>query len=166
MKWYIPIGFIGLFWGCIQGDPKCIEGRTIECACPGGGKGAQTCTANGTFTTCNCEAPRVQEQPAASDPAAELSRQRERELEALEKQRLALEAEIDRLNQEMEAAQEKLAAATSEEERQAAQQKLDELNGRAMRLRNEYRGPRDTDPAAGGRKIEISDACRKNPLDC
>jgi hypothetical protein len=125
MKRYVLIGFFGLFWGCTQGDAKCIEGRTIECACPGGGKGAQTCTANGTFTTCICEAPRVQEQPAARDPAAEHSRQVERELEALQKQQHALNAQIEVLNQEITAAQEKFAAAHTEEERQAAQQKLD-----------------------------------------
>jgi hypothetical protein len=37
-------------------DPLCIPGASVECACPGGTKGAQTCAKDGrSFSTCACE---------------------------------------------------------------------------------------------------------------
>src|SRR4051812_41651150 len=38
---------------CMPISP-CITGASLECACPGGGKGAQVCLANGTLAPCDC----------------------------------------------------------------------------------------------------------------
>ena len=35
---------------------KCIQGRTLDCTCPDGSMGTQTCNASGTFDACMCEA--------------------------------------------------------------------------------------------------------------
>lgn len=37
--------------------PKCIPGASVECACPTGQQGAQTCSPAGTFTPCVCATP-------------------------------------------------------------------------------------------------------------
>jgi hypothetical protein len=40
-------------------EPLCVPGRTLTCACPGGGTGAQTCSDDGQrFGICNCLPPR------------------------------------------------------------------------------------------------------------
>ena len=45
--------------GCSGGSqsPKCIPGLTVECPCPTGQQGSQTCTSAGTFAACVCAAP-------------------------------------------------------------------------------------------------------------
>ena len=40
--------------GCGGGSGTCVSGSTVECACPGGTKGVQTCQADGAFGTCAC----------------------------------------------------------------------------------------------------------------
>lgn len=37
------------------GTSQCVPGRSVECACPGGRAGVQSCTAEGTFAMCACE---------------------------------------------------------------------------------------------------------------
>lgn len=97
---------------------------------------------------------------------AEQIKQRERELAELQQQQVALAAEIEKLNQQIEDAQTKLAAATTAEEKAAAQQQLDSLRAEAKAKRNRKKEVDDRSKQTGGRKIEISEACRKNPLDC
>lgn len=98
---------------------------------------------------------------------AQQIKDRERELAELQQQQMALAAEIEKLNQQMLEAQTKVAAATTAEEKAAAQQQLDSLRAEATRKSNRKR---EVDKASkqsdGKRKIEISDACRNNPLDC
>jgi cell division protein FtsB len=105
-----------------------------------------------------------QERQAAQALAVE----KERALADLERQRLELEAEIDKLNKEMEDAQTKLAAATTAAERDAAQKQLDTLRAEATRKQRDRKKVVDnaSKQGSGGRKIEMSEACRKNPLDC
>jgi len=45
-----------VFFACGGGGdaPKCIPGASIECACPTGQHGAQTCSPAGTFAACQC----------------------------------------------------------------------------------------------------------------
>jgi len=47
--------------GCSGGSDaaKCVPGLTIECPCPTGQHGAQTCTPAGTFAACVCATPTV-----------------------------------------------------------------------------------------------------------
>jgi cell division protein FtsB len=89
-----------------------------------------------------------------------------KQLEELRQQQLALEAEIEKLNQQIGDAQTLLAAATTAEEKAAAQQQLDNLRAEATR---KTRRKKEVDSATkpGGKiKIEMTEACRKNPLDC
>ena len=37
------------------GAERCVEGQTIECACPGGSSGVQTCNGRGAFGECACD---------------------------------------------------------------------------------------------------------------
>ncbi len=37
--------------------PRCVPGMSVACACEDGRMGAQTCRADGTFTTCRCTTP-------------------------------------------------------------------------------------------------------------
>jgi len=37
------------------GVPKCVPGKTDSCACPGGGSGVQTCSAEGVWASCACQ---------------------------------------------------------------------------------------------------------------
>jgi fibro-slime domain-containing protein len=48
-----------LLVGCGGGSDsaKCVSGLTIECPCPTGQHGAQTCNASGTFAACVCAIP-------------------------------------------------------------------------------------------------------------
>ena len=50
---FIPLALLGACGG--GGDaPKCVPGASVDCACPTGQHGAQTCSAAGTFTACVC----------------------------------------------------------------------------------------------------------------
>ena len=50
---FIPLALLGACGG--GGDaPKCVPGASVECACPTGQHGAQTCSGAGTFTACVC----------------------------------------------------------------------------------------------------------------
>ncbi|MHB1845938.1 MAG: hypothetical protein ACYCWW_14015 [Deltaproteobacteria bacterium] len=43
--------------GADGGGPlRCIPGRSLTCACAGGGSGVQVCGRNGTFAACDCGA--------------------------------------------------------------------------------------------------------------
>lgn len=98
----------------------------------------------------------------------ELAKQKDRELAELQQQQIALNAEIEKLNQQIGDAQAKLASASTAEERAAAQQELANLNAEAKKKRDRKKqvDSKSSDVKTGGRKIEISEACRKNPLDC
>jgi cell division protein FtsB len=89
-------------------------------------------------------------------------------LAELEQQRIALEAEIGNLNQQIGDAQAKLATASTAEERAAAQQELANLNAEAKKKRDRKKqvDSKSSEVKTGGRKIEMTEACRKNPLDC
>ena len=91
-------------------------------------------------------------------------------LAELEQQRILLETEIEKLNTQITEAQEKLAKASTAEERAAAQQELASLNAEAKRKRDRKKQVDSKSDAAksggGGKRIEMSEACRKNPLDC
>ncbi len=39
---------------CGDGSAACVEGRTLECPCPGRTTGTQQCTSEGTFSPCLC----------------------------------------------------------------------------------------------------------------
>ena len=41
---------------CKPSIPRCVPGATFECPCPGAGRGAQTCKADGTYAACSCQA--------------------------------------------------------------------------------------------------------------
>lgn len=67
--------------GCGGAGNTCVPGNTVECACPGGTKGVQTCQPDGTFGTCACgntptnsapSAPVVQVSPASPTDAQDL----------------------------------------------------------------------------------------------
>jgi hypothetical protein len=45
------LSFAGL--GCQKGA-RCVAGQTVECACPGGTKGVQSCTSEGAYGACEC----------------------------------------------------------------------------------------------------------------
>ena len=92
----------------------------------------------------------------------------QKELAALQMQQAELNAEINKLNQQIGDAQAKLATATTAEEKEAAQQELANLNAEAKRKKDRKKqvDSKSNDVKAGGRKIEMSEACRKNPLDC
>ena len=95
----------------------------------------------------------------------------ERDAEESRQRQLALEAEIAELSKQIEDAQQKLAAATTEEARAAARAELDNLRNEAnrkrdARKRNPRKRGRDNAKPGTGRQIQISDKCRKNPLDC
>ncbi len=47
------IGVLALA-ACSPGDSSCTPGRSLACACPGGGSGVQTCLADRTFGACVC----------------------------------------------------------------------------------------------------------------
>jgi cysteine-rich repeat protein len=50
---FLAAAWVGACGG--GGDaPKCIPGASVECACPTGQHGAQTCNAAGAFTACVC----------------------------------------------------------------------------------------------------------------
>ena len=61
--------FVG---GCSGGSqsPKCVTGITVECPCPAGQQGAQTCTSAGTFAACVCATPTVDAGGGASSDGA------------------------------------------------------------------------------------------------
>ena len=52
------MAFLG---GCSGGGEtaKCVPGLTVDCPCPAGQQGAQTCNSAGTFAACACTAPTV-----------------------------------------------------------------------------------------------------------
>ena len=56
--------------GCSKQERACVPGESRECACPGGTKGAQVCSADGSkLAACDC--PQAAKAPeAAADPAA------------------------------------------------------------------------------------------------
>ncbi|MBX3270532.1 MAG: hypothetical protein KF729_09740 [Sandaracinaceae bacterium] len=43
-----------LLGACDGGAERCVAGMTVECACPGGGRGVQTCAGDGSFGACEC----------------------------------------------------------------------------------------------------------------
>jgi cell division protein FtsB len=92
----------------------------------------------------------------------------QKELAALQMQQAELNAEIEKLNQQIGDAQAKLATASTAEERVAAQQELANLNAEAKKKRDRKKAvdSKSSEVKTGGRKIEMSEACRKNPLDC
>ncbi len=47
--------------------PRCVPGLRIECPCPGGSNGAQTCGADGTYGACECPTPADASTDAGSD---------------------------------------------------------------------------------------------------
>src|SRR5512133_2761457 len=53
LAWLIPVAVLGACGGS-SGPPKCIPGASVECACPVGQRGAQTCNGAGTFEACVC----------------------------------------------------------------------------------------------------------------
>lgn len=58
----IAILLLGLSMACSsKSSVVCTAGRQLECACPGGGAGAQVCMANGRgFEPCQCQAKPVE----------------------------------------------------------------------------------------------------------
>jgi hypothetical protein len=73
---------LGLLFACepetVATAPRCAEGSSVTCACPGGQTGAQHCTKEGAYGACECspaapiqaaqavEAQAVEAQPAAA----------------------------------------------------------------------------------------------------
>jgi hypothetical protein len=53
-----------------EGVAKCIAGASVECACIGGGTGAQVCRSDGTFAPCECAATSQEAKSPATSPAA------------------------------------------------------------------------------------------------
>lgn len=51
---FITIGLAAALAAGCGSDPRCIEGRSLECACPDGTTGAQICTGGG-FGACSCD---------------------------------------------------------------------------------------------------------------
>lgn len=92
----------------------------------------------------------------------------QKELAALQMQQAELNAEIEKLNNQIGDAQAKLATASTAEEKAAAQQELASLNAEAKRKKDRKKAvdSKSSEVKTGGRKIEMSEACRKNPLDC
>ena len=59
---------LGLLFACepetVATAPRCAEGSSVTCACPGGQTGAQHCTKAGAYGACECApAPSVQAAP-------------------------------------------------------------------------------------------------------
>ncbi|WP_045119077.1 hypothetical protein [Haliangium ochraceum] len=81
---------------------------------------------------------------------------------------LALTAEIERMEQSIDEAEKRLASAATAEEREAVQKELTDLREQASQKKAARKRVRKTvdDSKSGPRKINISEACRKNPLDC
>lgn len=53
-------------------EPLCVPGESVECACPGGGVGAQVCAADGqSFGVCDCEPEVVTETVTVTETATE-----------------------------------------------------------------------------------------------
>jgi hypothetical protein len=95
--------------------------------------------------------------------------------EQVERHARALAAEIDMLETQMKDVKARLATATSAEARAAAQQQLDIAQQQLEDLHAQAKQkPRDrprrdapaTRPNVSRPRIELSEACRKNPLDC
>ena len=64
VKWAVVAATV-MAAGCGGGASTCVAGSTVECACPGGTKGAQTCQADGTFGTCACGSTPTNSAPSA-----------------------------------------------------------------------------------------------------
>lgn len=57
MKSGLPLSAsVAVLVACGGGEqpPKCVPGASVECACPNGQRGAQTCTVAGAFSACVC----------------------------------------------------------------------------------------------------------------
>lgn len=53
---------------CQRASAQCVPGASVDCACPGGSRGAQVCQRDGTFGPCACAAPAPPPPPAPVAP--------------------------------------------------------------------------------------------------
>jgi hypothetical protein len=129
--------------GCSSdGENRCIQGASVECACPDGNRGIQSCQPDGTFTDCACASPAARAGPDQRDAAFQEERPRD---QAAEHEALALQAEIEAVRAEIKSSLLALDAARTEPERARAKSRLASAKARAEALHARARG----EPASG-----------------